>query len=137
MPKKKNRIIVDTNLWISFLLTNDFSKLDKIFNDKTAILLFSQALVDEFLDIAERPKFKKYFSLPDLERLLLQIKEEAEFIEVTSDVKLCRDPKDDFLLSLAKDGKATHLITGDKDLLDIINFGKTKITTIANYLSKE
>jgi putative PIN family toxin of toxin-antitoxin system len=137
MPKKKNRIIIDTNLWISFLLTNDFSKLDEIFNNKTAILLFSQALLEEFLEVAQRPKFKKYFSLPDLERLLLQIKEDAEFIEVTSGIKLCRDPKDDFLLSLAKDGKATHLITGDKDLLDIISFGKTKITTITNYLSKE
>lgn len=30
MPKKKNRIIIDTNLWISFLLTNDFSELDTI-----------------------------------------------------------------------------------------------------------
>jgi len=137
MPKKKNRIIIDTNLWISFLLTNDFSKLDKIFKNKTVLLLFSQTLLDEFLEVSQRPKLKKYFSLPDLEALLFQIKEEAEFIEVTSNIKLCRDPKDDFLLSLAKDGKATHLITGDKDLLDIIKFGKTKITTIKDYLLKE
>jgi uncharacterized protein len=137
MPKKKNRIIIDTNLWVSFLLTNDFSKLDKIFANKHVTLLFSQVLLDEFIEVAQRPKFKKYFSLTDLENLLLQIKNEAEFIEVTSDIKLCRDPKDDFLLSLAKDGKATHLITGDKDLLDIKNFGKTKITTIANYLLKQ
>src|SRR4051812_30457882 len=126
MPKKKNRIIIDTNLWISFLLTNDFSKLDKIFEDKLITLLFSQTLLDEFIEVVQRPKFKKYFSFKDLESLLLQIKNEAEFIEVTSDIKLCRDSKDDFLLSLAKDGKATHLITGDKDLLDIKKFEKTK-----------
>jgi len=137
MPKKKNRIIIDTNLWISFLLTNDFSKLDKIFEDKLATLLFSQTLLEEFVEVAQRPKFKKYFSLEDLESLLLQIKNEAEFIEVTSDIKLCRDPKDDFLLSLAKDGKATHLITGDKDLLDIKKFEKTKIITIVEYLSQQ
>jgi uncharacterized protein len=137
MPKKKNRIIIDTNLWVSFLLTNDFSKLDKIFANKLVTLLFSQVLLDEFIEVAQRPKLKKYFSLTDLESLLLQIKNEAEFIEVTSDIKLCRDPKDDFLLSLAKDGKATHLITGDKDLLDIKSFEKTKITTIANYLLKQ
>jgi putative PIN family toxin of toxin-antitoxin system len=118
-------------------LTSDFSKLDRIFKEGTVILLFSQTLLDEFLEVAQRPKFKKYFSLPDLERLLLRINEEAEFIEVVSDVKLCRDPKDDFLLSLAKDGKATHLITGDKDLLEIKTFGKTKIVTITNYLLKE
>lgn len=136
MPKKKDRIIIDTNLWISFLLTNDFTKLDRIFKDKLVILLFSQTLLEEFIEVAQRPKLKKYFSLIDLENLLLQIKNEAEFIEVASSVKLCRDPKDDFLLSLAKDGKATHLITGDKDLLDIKNFEKTKIVTISEYLSK-
>jgi putative PIN family toxin of toxin-antitoxin system len=136
MPKKKNRIIIDTNLWISFLLTNDFSALDTIFENKLVTILFSKTLIDEFIEVAQRPKFKKYFSLSDLERLLLQIKEEAEFIEVTSDIKLCRDPKDDFLLSLAKDGKATHLITGDKDLLELKTFAKTKITTITNYLKK-
>lgn len=137
MPKKKNRIILDTNLWISFLLTNDFTNLDKIFADKLVTLLFSQSLLDEFIEVTQRPKFKKYFSLTELERLLLQIKGEAEFIEIKSNIKLCRDPKDDFLLSLAKDGRATHLITGDKDLLDIKIFHKTKIITITDYLSKK
>jgi putative PIN family toxin of toxin-antitoxin system len=47
------------------------------------------------------------------------MRNEGEFIEIIIPVTACRDPKDDFLLSLAKDGKATHLITRDKDLLDI------------------
>ena len=135
MPKKKDRIIIDTNLWISFLLTNDFSKLNKLFADKSVTLLFSETLLNEFMEVVQRPKFKKYFTLHDLENLLIQINYEAEFIEVESDIVICRDPKDDFLLSLAKDGKATHLITGDKDLLEINVFGKTKIVTITNYLA--
>lgn len=134
MPKKTDRIIIDTNLWISFLLTHDLSKLDKTFLDKQVVLLFSQTLLDEFIEVAQRPKFKKNFTLQDLERLLVQIKNLAEFIEISSNVKICRDPKDNFLLSLAKDGKATHLITGDKDLLDIKEFGLTKIVTIIDYL---
>lgn len=137
MPKKKDRIIIDTNLWISFLLTNDFLKLDQIFADKLVTLIFSQTLLDEFIEAAQRPKFKKYFTLTDLENLLIRIKREAEFIEVTSDIKLCRDPKDNFLLSLANDGQATHLLTGDKDLIEIKEFSKTKIITITDYLSKK
>lgn len=137
MQKKKDRIIIDTNLWLSFLLTNNFSKIDQIFADKLITLLFSQTLLDEFVEVTQRPKFKKYFLLTDLEDLLIQIKNEAEFIEITSAIILCRDSKDDFLLSLAKDGKATHLITGDKDLLDIKVFGKTKILKITDYLSKK
>lgn len=137
MPRKRDRVIIDTNIFISFLLTNDFSKLDRIFEDKKLVLLFSQELLDEFIEVAQRPKFKKYFSITDLQDLLSQIHHRAEFIEVSSDIDECRDPKYNFLLSLAKDGKATHLITGDNDLLELKKQGKTKITTIATYLKEK
>ena len=98
------------------------------------VLLFRQELLDEFVEVARRPKFIKYFTLTDLQDLLQQIRLQAEFIEVTSKMNLCRDVKDNFLLSLAKDGKATHLITGDNDLLDLHKFDKTVILTISSYL---
>lgn len=56
MPKTKDRIIIDTNLWISFLLSKDFSKLDKLLNSENLVLLFSRELLDEFVDVARRPK---------------------------------------------------------------------------------
>lgn len=135
--RSKHRIIIDTNLWISFLLTNDYSKFDALLSGKNIVLLFSQALIDEFVEVAQRPKFKKYFSLDDLEDLLTKVRTKAEFITVTSNVKICRDHKDNFLLALAQDGKATHLITGDTDLLVVQKIGKCKIVTIAEYLSKK
>jgi predicted nucleic acid-binding protein len=39
------------------------------------------------------------------------------------------------LLSLAKDSKATHVLTGDKDLLDLSTFEGTIILTITDYLA--
>ncbi|WP_369410271.1 putative toxin-antitoxin system toxin component, PIN family [Hufsiella ginkgonis] len=56
---------------------------------------------------------------------------------VTSEITLCRDAKDNFLLSLAEDGKATHLITGDKDLLDLKKVGSTSILVMSDYLLKK
>lgn len=135
MPQKKGRIIIDTNLWISFLLTNDYSKLDKLFSDESIVLLFSEELLEEFIEVAGRPKFKKYFSIRHLESLLGQIRLQGEFISVTSAINLCRDPKDNFLLSLAKDGQADFLITGDNDLLVLKKIDKTKILTFTEYLS--
>ena len=61
MTKTKDRVIIDTNLWISFLLTKDFSKLDKILSEEKIVLIFSEELLDEFIEVARRPKFKKYF----------------------------------------------------------------------------
>ena len=137
MPaRRKHKIIIDTNLWISFLLTGDISRIDKIISDKNVVLLFSQELVDEFLTVAERPKFRKYFSLADLEDLLTKVRIVAKIISVTSVVEICRDAKDNFLLALTKDSKATHLVTGDKDILILKRVGKTKIVTITEYLSK-
>jgi putative PIN family toxin of toxin-antitoxin system len=117
-------------------LTKDLSKLDNLFADKSLILLFSQELIDEFIEVARQPKFRKYFSLRDLQDLLKQITPRAEFIEVVTVTDACRDPKDNFLLSLALDGRATHLITGHKDLLDLKSFGQTTIVTIAAYISQ-
>jgi putative PIN family toxin of toxin-antitoxin system len=134
MRNQRNRVIIDTNLWISFLLTKDFTKFDTIIADKKLVLLFSGELLDEIVEVMQRRKFRKFFSLGDIEKLLLQIRNRAEFIEIKNLVADCRDPKDNFLLSLSVDGQATHLITGDKDLLVLKVYGKTKILTITEYL---
>lgn len=39
-----------------------------------------------------------------------------------------------FILALAKDSKASHLITGDQDLLVLKAFEGTNIITISEYL---
>lgn len=117
MRNKPGKIILDTNLWISFLISKDFSKLDKILFSGKCRLVFSEELMQEFLQVAGRPKFRKYFSPDDLET----IEEYADFVQVTTVTTECRDPKDNFLLSLAIDAKADYLLTGDSHLLDIRN----------------
>ena len=134
MPKTKNSVIVDTNLWISFLLTKDFTKLNQLLVEDKLTLLFNKELLDEFIEVAERPKFKKYFSVAALNFLLQQISLQAKFVVTKTEINACRDPKDNFLLALAVDGNATHLITGDKDLLDLEKFGNTAIVTLSDYL---
>jgi len=39
---EKLKIIIDTNLWISFLITKNFSKLDQLLNNRKCVLLFSE-----------------------------------------------------------------------------------------------
>ncbi|HWZ16083.1 MAG TPA: putative toxin-antitoxin system toxin component, PIN family [Mucilaginibacter sp.] len=136
MRIQKSKVIIDTNLWISFLLTNDLSILDTLISGNKIALVFSQELIDEFVEVSQRNKFRKYFALDDVENLLIKIRSQALLITVKSKVEVCRDGKDDFLLALAIDGKATHLITGDKDLLVLKKYGDTKILTINEYLSE-
>lgn len=136
MPHKKSRVVIDTNIWISFLLSKEFEAFDKIVSTPNLVLLYSKELLDELVEVARRPKFKKYFAVKDLEELLIQMKKHSEFIEVSITTNFCRDSKDNFLLSLSKEGKATHLITGDKDLLVLRRIGKTRIVTLSHYLTQ-
>jgi uncharacterized protein len=78
-------------------------------------------LLDEFLEVANRPKFRKYFSKSDIEEILETIAEYADFVVVKTSIDICRDTKDNFLLSLSIDGNADYLITGDDDLLDFFH----------------
>lgn len=134
MPNHNSRIVIDTNLWVSFLITKDFTKLDTIIFARQGTLVFSQELLDEFLEVVNRPKLRPFFSETVVVELLETIEEFADFVNVRSEIKLCRDPKDNFLLSLSLDGNADYLLTGDKDLLDLAKFEKTKITTITDFL---
>ncbi len=130
------RVIFDTNLWISFLISKKLSFLDSYIENGDINLVFSEELMGEFIDVAFRPKFQKYFSKSDIEELLSLFDSYGEMVNVTSKVELCRDNKDNFLLDLAIDSNADFLVTGDSDLLVIKKINNTEIITLEQLISK-
>lgn len=92
-------------------------------------LLVSAATIAELDEVLRRPKFEKY--VPEEERLefLAALLREAERVDVTDTVDECRDPKDNKFLELAVSGRATHLISGDADLLVLHPFRGIAIVT--------
>ncbi len=133
---KSKKIIFDTNLWISFLISKNFTEIDKLILEENTTLIFSNESLEEFIDVVKRPKFKKFFSEKDIEKLLDMFDQYADLIKVKSKIDICRDPKDNFLLNLAVDGKADYLVTGDKDLLVLDKIKKTQIITFRNLIEK-
>ncbi len=110
--------------------------IDKLVFDNKVVLLFSDELMTEFIDVTSREKLKTYFTKEDIASLIDLIDDYGEIVKVKSKVDICRDKEDNFLLSLAKDGKVDYLITGDKDLLVIEMFEKTKIISLTGFLEK-
>jgi len=133
MSLKIKRIIIDTNLWISFLITNDFKKLDQFLDSDKYQIVFSDELFNEFLEVVHRDKFNRYFNNLNIKYLIEIINDKVLFVNVFSVVDVCRDVKDNFLLSLAIDGEVDYLITGDNDLLSLKHFKKTSIITINDF----
>jgi putative PIN family toxin of toxin-antitoxin system len=130
---QKCRIIIDTNLWVSFLLSKRFHFIEELLAGGNVELVFCSELLAELLEVTNRPKLRKFFTPEDWAVIFEIIDHYAVYVPVVSCVTLCRDAKDNFLLSLAKDAKADYLLTGDKDLLVLKTFDVTRIVTIAEF----
>ncbi len=123
------KIIVDTNIWISFLITNNFPGLGEWIKSGRIRIVYSDELLEEFLLVAKRPKFRKHFTTKDIQQIFALYEYYGDHFLVDIEVNECRDLKDNFLLSLAVKSDADFLLTGDHDLLTIKQIGKTKITS--------
>lgn len=133
---KSKKVILDTNLWISFLISKKFSSIDNLIESDKIKLVFSDELIREFVDVVNRPKFKKHFTKTDIEKILDYFDQFGILVKVKSNVKICRDEKDNFLLNLSIDSKADFLVTGDNDLLVLEKIKMTKIINFADFLKK-
>lgn len=135
---KEIRLVIDTNLWISFIISNRINLLESILisNKVRVRLLFSEKLIDEIRETIKKPKLRKYFAENSIDEMLDAFEPFIEFIDVASQINECRDPKDDFLLELAKDGKANYLVTGDNDLLVMEKLGLAEILKISDFMKK-
>ena len=80
-------------------------------------ILVSSAILSELSEVLHRRQFRRYIDEEDIRRFLAALTQEAEWVNVDVQVAACRDPKDDKFLSLAVSGHATHIVTGDADLL--------------------
>jgi putative PIN family toxin of toxin-antitoxin system len=131
------KVIFDTNCLISALLSPD-SVVSKSFRKaiEIGVLLTSDECFEEVVEVLQRPKFKKYFSEEDLMFFKQVLLKELQFMTVKSIVSVCRDTKDDKFFSLALDGEAAVLVTGDKDLLTLERFQRTEIITPKDFLEK-
>lgn len=131
------KIILDTNFFISYLIISQkrdaVEFLINLIFEKRIQLIFSHELLSEIRTTTKKKKLQKYFtetsSIEDFDKLLALFEKYSLIIEVNSDIDLCRDKKDNFLLNLSKDSNADFLITGDKDLLIINIIENTKIIT--------
>lgn len=82
-------------------------------------------LLEEINLVTQRPKLQKYFPVTKVQEFLEVLNIIGFSIEITSEVSIGRDAKDNYLLALAKDSQAYFLITGDRDLLSWVNFEGT------------
>jgi len=129
------RIVLDTSVAVSaVLLPRSVPRTAFDLAIARGRLLVSAATVCELDEVLRRPKFNKYVSEEKRLEFLASLVREAETIEVKAVISDCRDPKDNKFLELAVSGNASHLISGDADLLSLHPFRGIRIVTPQAFL---
>ncbi|WP_013325078.1 putative toxin-antitoxin system toxin component, PIN family [Gloeothece verrucosa] len=124
------KIVIDTNVLISALLFKNSIPFEAVkLAEKKAIILYSQATLDELEQVLYRKKFNKYLSLEERQLFLLKFMTSSEFVSSTETITICRDEKDNKFLELAVSGNANIIVTGDLDLLVLNPFQTIEIIT--------
>jgi putative PIN family toxin of toxin-antitoxin system len=131
------RLVLDTNVLISAILSpNSISAKILNWGEDNGVILYSAATLNEVLSVLGRSKFSKYIDHDDIDGLSIRIKTVWLFVEILNQVQLCRDPKADKFIDLALNGKASHLITGDSDLLVLNPVENTSIINPRTFWDK-
>jgi len=130
---QKEVFILDSNIWISYVITRRLNALVTLIHDHQLTVLTSQRLIAEIQEVLLRPKFKKYLTHSDIKELIAIHVKLCQFVDTDETTNQLTDPKDNFLLNLYNEGKATVLVSGDKELLNEASELNYRVMTLKEF----
>jgi len=131
------KIVIDTNLWVSFIIGKRLSSLEKLFFNENISIITSPKILEEVREASSREKVKKYAKRENIEKALklierLCVDDPVESVVVPE----LSDPDDLYLLALSDVIGADFLLTGDKGLLALGKYNKTEIISYKAFVTK-
>ncbi|BAU55510.1 putative toxin-antitoxin system toxin component, PIN family [Mucilaginibacter gotjawali] len=87
----------------------------------------------EITEVLHRPRLRKFISDANIQNIVaLHDLVSTNFLPRTIP-NVVADPKDNYLFALAMKSKADYLVTGDKLLLDVIEYKKTQVIKLTDF----
>jgi uncharacterized protein len=140
------RGVIDTNVWVSALLnpTGPPAAVLRAFRDGRFTVVASEPLLDELTDVLLRPRIARRLRLTSeaVHGFVVELREGAVLVPVTSSLHLCRDPGDDMVIEAAAAGGATVLVSrdddlkGDSELAQVLNAMGIEVLTVRRFLNR-
>lgn len=129
------RVVIDTNVFISQLLMPKSlpAAVVRLALRRGAVLSSAEHL-RELFDVALRPKFDAYASREVRIEQVRRLAELVEPVQIIRRINQCRDSKDNMLLEIAVNGRASCIVTGDDDLLALDPFEGVPVVKPAHFL---
>ena len=129
----RKRVVFDTNILVSALVFpggRGEAALRRII-DQTDQLVLSRPIIDELLDVLAR-KFAR--DAEELAHVAVFVTELAVIVAPKQRLRVVKDDADNRIIECAAAGRAEVIVTGDKALLALTRYEKTRILTLRAYL---
>jgi uncharacterized protein len=121
------RVVFDTNVFVAAFVTQGIcAKLLTRARRSEFLLFTSPHIVREFEDVLTGKFSATRNEVGDARKVLLEAVHEI-MVPAVPVTAVCRDPDDDQILACALAAKADCLVSGDSDLLELKEFGRTRI----------
>lgn len=139
--RKQLRVVLDTNILISASIIPHGAPARIVLAalDGNLTLVVSDHLLDEYLDVIERPHIRrKYQTETDrVQDIILYLYRDALQVSTTEIPRVVPDDaKDDFILACAVKGKAHYIVSGDEHLLKLKEYRGIKILTPRDFVEQ-
>ena len=121
------KTILDTNVIIAAFASRGLCQaVFELCLDRCEIVLSEEILKEALMNLNGKIKLP----LPQCETIVSYLRENCFISEIDYlEASFCRDQDDVHILGLAQRSLAEYIITGDKDLLDLVQYKSAKIVT--------
>jgi putative PIN family toxin of toxin-antitoxin system len=136
---RAERLVIDSNVWIAALIspTGTARQLVGAVLDHDIDILMSEATFAELVSRLDRTKFDRYRDPESWNSFLAELVELAQWHEDAGSASgISRDADDDKFLALAVTGQADAIVSGDRDLLELVSHEGIPILTPAQFLQR-
>ncbi len=134
------RVVLDTNVWLSALLWGGApDQILKLVEQGTLQAIGSDEILNELMSTLNKAKLQKRLQQLGLDVNAVMLAVRQVMVVIVAEplqVPNLRDPKDEMIIAAAVEGQAEAIITGDQDLLILVEFRGIPIRTPREFLER-
>jgi len=128
-----NRVVLDTNIFVSMALGGQVGKINDEWRVGKFILVVSEDIVSEYLDVLQRPKL--HLKSRTIAAIVNRVYRKAEFVIPEEKIfVVLADTTDNKFVEAAIKGKTNYIVSGDKHLLELKEYKSIPIITAREFI---
>jgi putative PIN family toxin of toxin-antitoxin system len=128
----KDRVVIDTNVYISYLINNKTFDLLSFFINHEITIYSSEEIWTEFFSVTKKKYIKERIPATFYKDKAIY-KDATEVITIDKTFNRATDSDDNFLFDIAFQSKSYYLITEERALLNMKHVGRIQIVNFSAF----